>query len=124
MTRAPEATGSDTAKLYGWLVSYEAPEGRAMELRQGRFFVTASSIKGSDLVIDHESISTPHALMAINPHRGVHVQDLMSEQGLFVRRGENGEYKQEEGTVALRHGDWLKFGEVEYLVALLPFAQK
>lgn len=122
--KAPETQKSENSKLFGWLVSFKSPEGQALELRQGRFFVTASSIKSSDLVIDHESISTPHSLMLVHPERGVLVQDLMSEHGVFVKRGDAGEYKQEEGTIPLRHGDWLKFGKVEYLVALLPYAQK
>ena len=106
-------------KLFGWLVSYESPDGRAIELREGKFFVTASSIKGTDLILEDPSISTPHALMSIS-EGGFLVQDLMSDHGVFVRHDERAEYQQEESLVRVSHGDWLRFGEVEFLVIIVP----
>ncbi len=107
-------------RLFGWLVSYENPDGRAIELREGKFFVTGSSIKTTDLVIEDPSISTPHALMSVSGDAGLKVQDLMSERGLFVRSREGGQYRREEGTVEIKHGDWLRFGDVEFLVTIVP----
>jgi pSer/pThr/pTyr-binding forkhead associated (FHA) protein len=106
--------------LFGWLVSYENPDGRAIELREGKFFVTGSSIKATDLVIEDASISTPHALMSVSGESGLKIQDLMSERGLFVRSREGGQYRREEGTVELKHGDWVRFGDVEFLVTVVP----
>jgi pSer/pThr/pTyr-binding forkhead associated (FHA) protein len=89
-------------------------------VREGKFFVTGSSIKAADLVIEDASISTPHALMSVGSDGVFKVQDLMSERGLFVRSRDGGQYKREEGTVELKHGDWIRFGDVEFLVALVP----
>ncbi len=120
-----QSSGPKTGKmrpgrLFGWLVSFESPDGRAIELREGKFFVTGSSIRGTDLVIEDASISTPHALLSISADHGMLIQDLMSERGVFVRVGERGHYKREEGVVELKHGDWVRFGEVEFLVTVVP----
>jgi pSer/pThr/pTyr-binding forkhead associated (FHA) protein len=107
-------------RLFGWLVSFESPDGRAIELREGKFFVTGSSIRPTDLVIEDPSISTPHALMSVSADNGLLIQDLMSERGLFVRAGERGQYKREDGAVEVKHGDWVRFGDVEFLVTVVP----
>lgn len=125
--RAPVA-GPKTGKmrpgrLFGWLVSYENPDGRAIELREGKFFVTSSSIKGSDLILEDPSISTPHALMSISDS-GLLVQDLMSDHGVFVRAGDDGSYRREDGVIRVSHGDWLKFGDVEFLVIIVPSSSR
>jgi pSer/pThr/pTyr-binding forkhead associated (FHA) protein len=107
-------------RLFGWLVSFESPDGRAIELREGKFFVTGSSIRGTDLVIEDASISTPHALMSVSADKGLLIQDLMSERGVFIRPGERGQYKREDGVIELKHGDWVRFGDVEFLVTVVP----
>jgi hypothetical protein len=117
---APRPAKINPGRLFGWLVSYENPDGRAIELREGKFFVTGNSIKATDLVIEDASISTPHALMSVSGEGGFKVQDLMSERGLFVRSREGGQYRREEGTVEIKHGDWLRFGDVEFLVTIVP----
>jgi len=106
-------------RLFGWMVSYENPDGRAIELREGKFFVTSSSIKGSDLILEDPSISTPHALMSIS-ESGLLVQDLMSDHGVFIRSGEERDFRREDGVIRVSHGDWLRFGEVEFLVIVVP----
>ena len=123
--REGQASGPKTGKmrpgrLFGWLVSFESPDGRAIELREGKFFVTGSSIRPTDLVIEDPSISTPHALMSVSADNGLLIQDLMSERGLFVRAGERGQYKREDGAVEVKHGDWVRFGDVEFLVTVVP----
>jgi hypothetical protein len=123
--REGQASGPKTGKmrpgrLFGWLVSFESPDGRAIELREGKFFVTGSSIRPTDLVIEDPSISTPHALMSVSADNGLLIQDLMSERGLFVRAGERGQYKREDGVVEVNHGDWVRFGDVEFLVTVVP----
>lgn len=124
----PPVAGPKTGKmrpgrLFGWLVSYENPDGRAIELREGKFFVTSSSIKGSDLILEDPSISTPHALMSISD-AGLLVQDLMSDYGVFVRAGDDGSYRREDGVIRVSHGDWLKFGDVEFLVIIVPSSSR
>jgi hypothetical protein len=106
-------------RLFGWLVSYENADGRAIELRAGRFFVTGTTIRGSDLILEDQSISTPHALMSIN-ERGLLLQDLMSERGTFVRSPGEAQYRREEGIIEVQHGDWIRFGDVEFLVTIVP----
>ena len=120
-----QSSGPKTGKmrpgrLFGWLVSFESPDGRAIELREGKFFVTGSSIRGTDLVIEDASISTPHALMSVSADKGLLIQDLMSERGVFIRPGERGQYKREDGVIELKHGDWVRFGDVEFLVTVVP----
>jgi hypothetical protein len=106
-------------RLFGWLVSFESPDGRAIELRSGRFFVTGTSIRGSDLILEDQSISTPHALMSIT-EKGFLLQDLMSERGTFVRSKGEAQYRREEGIIDVQHGDWIRFGDVEFLVTIVP----
>lgn len=127
-SRAPkEGAGAEGVKvesaqqgrLFGWLVSYASSEGAATELREGKFFVTGSSLKDSDLVIDDESVSTPHAMARVGVKEGLVIQDLMSESGIFVRRFEDDTYHKIDDTVTLEHGDWVRFGDVEFLVSLI-----
>jgi hypothetical protein len=123
-SESSESAGARTGKLragrlVGWLVSYEHPDGRAIELRAGRFFVTGTSIRPTDLILEDQSISTPHALMAISEN-GLQIQDLMSERGTFVRPQGEAQYTREEGVVEVRHGDWIRFGDVEFLVSIVP----
>lgn len=107
-------------RLFGWLVSFESPDGRAIELREGKFFVTGTSIRGTDLVVEDPSISTPHALMSVSGDGGLMIQDLMSDRGVFRRSGERGQYIREDGVFTLEHGDWVRFGDVEFLVTVVP----
>lgn len=115
----PRKTESATGRLFGWLVNYGNPDGLATELREGKFFVTASSLKTTDLIIEEPSISTPHALVTVSVDSGLQVQDLMSDRGVFVRRRGDDTYRREPDTVRVDHGDWLRFGDVEYLVSLI-----
>lgn len=110
---------SEKNKLFGWLVSYEKSEGSAIELREGRFFISGGQLKPNDLVIPNKGLSTPHVLASVSANGGLKVQDLMSDSGLFVRKGSGGSYSKEETSVQLEHGDWIKFGDVEFLIALI-----
>lgn len=106
-------------RLYGWLVSYADPAGSAIELREGKFFLTRNSLKDSDLVIADGSISTPHAMFTVGVKTGLVVQDLMSDRGVFVRRVGFDTYKREDSAVVVENGDWLRFGDVEFVVTLV-----
>ncbi|WKZ57185.1 MAG: FHA domain-containing protein [Bdellovibrionota bacterium] len=106
-------------RLFGWLVSYRIAEGHAVELREGKFFVTQSSLKEHDLVLEDDSVSTPHALITVSLDQGLMVQDLMSERGVHVRRRREDGYQRIAESEVLRHGDWVRFGDVEFLVSLI-----
>lgn len=113
-----EATSS---RLFGWLVSYKDSTGAAIELREGKTLLTGSSLKKGDLVIEAPSISTPHAMFIMRADAGLYVQDLMSERGIWVRRRQEDTYQREEDGVELMHGDWVRFGDEEFLVSLVPY---
>lgn len=106
-------------KLCAWLISYNDPDGVATEIRSGKFFVSSAPLKSNDLIIDEPSVSMPHALVAAGD-KGVMIQDLMSDNGVFVRSFRGGEYERQEAAIRLEHGDWIKFGDVEYQVAIVP----
>ena len=81
--------------------------------------MTGTSIRSTDLILEDQSISTPHALMSITEN-GLQLQDLMSERGTFVRCQGQAQYTREEGVVELQHGDWVRFGDVEFLITVVP----
>jgi hypothetical protein len=114
------ATPAST-RLFGWLVSYSSQDGSAIELREGKTLVTRSSLKNGDLVIDAPSISTPHALLMMGADTGFFIQDLISERGVWIRRKDEDTYHQEENSIELFHGDWVRIGDVEFLVSLVPY---
>lgn len=106
-------------RLMGWLVSFKDPKGTAFEVREGKFFVTSSSLKESDFIIDDESISTPHALVTISNSNGILIQDLMSDLGIYLKEAGQNEYIKKETSFKVHHGDRVKFGNVEYVVCLV-----
>jgi len=113
-------------RLAGWLISYDNPDGDAIELREGRFFATGRSLKGGDLVLEDPSVSTPHALIAVDNSGIVKIQDLMSENGVWLRQrvqdgGDLGDYIAAADHIEVAHGDWVRFGDVEFLVSLIPY---
>ena len=104
--------------LVGWFVSYEEDlKGVARELRAGKFFVGREQLRPSDFVVDHSSVSTPQCLVVCDSVSGVALQDLMSEGGTRVIRG-NQEFNAEQ--VRLEHGDRVRFGQYEMLFVKLP----
>jgi len=110
---------AQAGRLFGWLVNYTDPNGAAVEIREGKFFISRKSVKPSDLVIDDHTISAPHALLNVSASGGLLVQDLMSERGVHVRRKGSDTYRREEEVVTVTHGDWLRLGDVEFLVSLI-----
>ncbi len=108
-----------SGKLMGWFVSYADPRGISSEFREGRFFVSRASLKQSDMILDHESVSIPHALVSVTQSEGMRIQDLMSESGVFLKRKGDGEFQRVSDVVKIEHGDSVKFGEQEFLVCLV-----
>lgn len=107
-------------QLFGWFVSFASPEGASLEIREGRFFITNTSVRRGDLVLHDDSVSSPHALVTISSGTGLTIQDLMSEFGLFIKRAGEDSFYQERETAELFHGDSVRFGNVEFLVCLVP----
>lgn len=120
-TAAANLADVPASRLFGWLVSYKNSSGAAIELREGKTLLTGSSLKKGDLVIDAPSISTPHAMFTMRSDSGLFVQDLMSERGVWVRRKQEDTYQREEDGIELKHGDWVRFGDEEFLVSLVPY---
>jgi hypothetical protein len=108
-------------KLIGWLVSFKKDKtGSAVEIREGRFFVGASRVRETDLVIADGSLSVPHCLMKADKESGIQVQDLMSENGTFIKKSGSSTFEKVIAPTIAEHGDWLKFGEYEVMVCVVP----
>ena len=121
-TNGAKAVQAEAAgRLFGWLVSYLDPDGNAIEVREGKFFVTGRSLKSSDLVLEDASVSTPHAMVTISASTGFQIQDLMSERGIWVRSKGESQYRREAEICTVSHGDWLRFGDVEFLVSMVAY---
>ncbi len=111
------------SRLGGWLVSFSTPTRSSLELREGKFFVSGASLKPNDVVLDDPSISTPHAMVTVEPGRLL-VQDLMSETGVYRRRQGESDFSAISETFDLKHGDWIRFGQVDFLVIMIPAEHK
>jgi hypothetical protein len=120
--RTPAYEGVES-RLVGWLVSFSTPTRSSYELREGKFFVSGSSLKANDLVINDSSVATPHAIVAVESGR-LHVQDLMSDSGVFRRRAREGSFAAFAEPFELKHGDWVRFGNVDFLVTMIPSEQE
>jgi len=107
--------------LVGWLVNYEQDSnGASIEIRAGKYFVARQRLRDGDLVIPDSAISTPHCL--VKASRGVmHIQDLMSEQGTFIKKKGSNSFVPVKDMVSAEHGDSLKLGaSYEVVVCLVP----
>jgi len=112
------------ADLVGWLISFNNPAGEGIELRSGRFFVTSDKVKPDDLVLDHSSISVPHCIFKADKGSGFMVQDLMSENGTWIKKAGESDYSELVEATPVDHGDYLKLGDFETLVCLVPREKK
>jgi hypothetical protein len=134
-----EIEDTDNDELAGWLVAFGKSGVDAIDLRIGKRFVSRELLRGSELIINHSSISTPHAMLKVtrleHEKNGdpagmrVKVQDLLTPSGISIckakrirpgARPKSADWSRHEEEVVLGSGDWVKFGEVQYLVWLLP----
>lgn len=109
-------------RLVGWLISFGiSDQGVAYEIRSGRTFL-GSREDGTDsaIVVAESSIDSPHlAIKASQKHR-IHVQDVFSRAGSFIRRGSSEQETRLQGPIELEHGDWIRVGnEVRFQVCLI-----
>ncbi len=116
--KAPVYEGIES-RLVGWLVSFSTPTRSSHELREGKFFISGSSIKANDLVINDASVATPHAIVAVESGR-LQVQDLMSDAGVFRRLAHESDFVAYAEPFELKHGDWVRFGNVDFQVTMIP----
>lgn len=120
-TKTPIQPSVDTSgrALCGWFVDLTKNNGTGIELREGRFFISQQKLKDLDLVIDEEGISSPHALLSVTKTRGIKIQDLMSEEGVYLCRHGDEEFEPVFEAVELSHGDRLKLGSVEFVLCII-----
>lgn len=112
---------SSDGELVGWLVSYERDSrGIATELRTGRFMVTQERLRSTDMLVNHASVSTPHCMLKAVAGRGIEIQDLMSENGTYVKKAGEQSYAKHSDPVVVTSGDSVKFGSYEVLICLVP----
>ncbi len=106
--------------LFGWFVSYQEAVGVSREIREGKFFVTAKSLKPNDLIIEDDSVSTPHAMITVSHELGFQIQDLMSEHGLYIKKHGSKKYEVIDDIEVVENGDWIRFGNIEFMVVIMP----
>lgn len=124
--RATEAAKAPShqkkGRLVGWLVSYGLSDsGKSYEIRSGRSFI-GSSDEGISraITVNESSIDSPHlAIKASQKHR-VHILDVFSRAGSFVRRGDSDSETKIDGSTEVGHGDWIRIGNsVRFQVCLV-----
>lgn len=112
---------SNKGELFAWLIHYgQNSKGEATEIRSGQFFIGRERLRDADIIVSHDSLSTPHVLVKAGIADGIIIQDLMSEHGTLVKRRGESSYKQHAEPVEVYHGDWLRLGEYEVLVCIVP----
>jgi hypothetical protein len=120
-SEAEASLALDEGALVGWLVNYDQDaKGVAGEIRSGKFFIGRQRLRKHDMVIGDSAISTPHCLMAASCSGGLVVQDLMSDQGTFIKKRGAGSFVKVQDSTKVEHGDCLRFGGYEVLVCLVP----
>jgi hypothetical protein len=112
------SVNTEIDQLVGWLVSFDEPRGRAIEIRGNAFFISRQRIRETDLIIDHDGVMTPHCLVTIKG-ASVTLQDMLSHR-LFARKKGQVQYSRVEDKVEVETGDYIRFGDSEFLLVLLP----
>lgn len=109
-------------RLVGWLVSYAMDEmGFTYEIRAGRsFIVQRTCVEGRQLNVDDESVSSPHLVLKASSKHRVMVQDIFSDHGSYITRGDSDKEQAISGPTEVKHGDWIRVGkESRFQVCLI-----
>jgi Uncharacterised protein family UPF0547/FHA domain len=106
--------------LVGWFVSFEDPKRKSIEIRGNKFFITRTQIRPGDLVVDNESVSSPHALVKVVDGGKVYLQDLLSEHGSAFKDPNSTEYNPVTDGVTISSGSFIKLGNSEFLLVMIP----
>lgn len=111
--------------LVGWFIGYgETKAGLTYEVRTGRFLITKEALLDSDVVLEDDTLSTPHCILKASADDGISIQDLMSENGTSVKKSNRAKFQTCDGPTPLNSGDVIKLGGTEMLVVLVPQAGK
>jgi Uncharacterised protein family UPF0547/FHA domain len=106
--------------LVGWFVCFDDPKRKSIEIRGNKFFVTKTQIRSGDLVVDNDSVSSPHALVKVIDGGKVYLQDLLSEQGSSFKDPNSTEYNPVTDGVTISSGSFIKLGKAEFLLVMIP----
>lgn len=118
-------TDRKLGRLVGWLISFGLSDrGVAYEIRSGRTFLGSKDTQAEGtIVVSDSTVDSPHlAIKASQKHR-VHIQDVFSRSGSFIRRGNSELEMRLEGPTELEHGDWIRVGnDIRFQVCLIELA--
>jgi hypothetical protein len=108
--------------LVGVLVSYSLrSDGAVYPLRRGKTALGRSGDPGLDIALDDGKISSPHCMIIVRPS-GVFLQDAVSTNGTWFRRGEDAEFQDIQvclnNSARLEDGDFFRVGDSVFLVHL------
>lgn len=111
--RKQGANSSRAQRLIGWLVSYQDNEmGESHEIRTGRTLISSKNgLDGKVIELQESSIAAPHSAMSARSNHQLVLQDIFSESGTYLRRGNGKKEVQVNEPVELEHGDWIRIGE-------------
>lgn len=108
-----------SGRLVGWFVHYHEAEAEPVEVYSGKFLVSGTRLRDSDLVIQDNSLSTPHAIINSSGD-SIILLDLMSEKGTALMRVGEKEFRSINEQVSVNHGDRVRFGNYEMLICTVP----
>ena len=101
--------------VVGALLNFSLEErGTLHPVRLGRTFVGRKGDADLHVEVDDGKVSSPHCVLVARPS-GVFLQDHMSTNGTFFRRGEEGDFAdlqlEMNNSATLEHGDFLRVGD-------------
>ncbi len=110
---AEKGTSQRENRLVGWLVSFEMDaRGKSFEIRAGRSLLSSETGKDKRVItVQDDSISSPHVALSASTRHKVMVQDIFSDFGTYITKGNSGKESEVHGPTELEHGDWLRIGE-------------
>ena len=98
------------------------PSGALYPIRRGKTAIGRTGDPGLDVELDDGKVSSPHCLIIARPS-GVFLQDSMSTNGTWFRRGELTEFEDIQATMnnsaRLEDGDFVRVGDSIFLVRLV-----
>jgi hypothetical protein len=111
-------------KLIGWIVSYQLnKKGAAFELREGRTLLGKDNEIKDAISFKDRNMSSPHLAILAEPETPLRVQDIFSQDGSFLTKGNSDNEIVIKGTTELEHGDWIRVGQsTRFQICLLSGA--
>jgi hypothetical protein len=120
---SPSSRVQASDSLAGVLISFSLDAaGKSYPIRRGKTAIGRAGDPGLDVELDDGKISSPHCMIIARPS-GVFLQDSMSTNGTWFRRGELTEFEDIQATMnnsaRLEDGDFFRVGDSIFLVRLL-----